>query len=363
MFKALLRPEIENLEAYIPGLSRETVKRKYGFKEAIKLASNENPLGPSPKAMEAMKKAVEVSHIYPDHITLDIRKKIAGRFDVKAENVIVTDGASNALRYIGECFLNQGDEVAYSEHTYSIYDSFVIKNNGVIVKSPMDSEYRYDLKALLGKITDKTKIVIICNPNNPTGTLLKSEEIEEFIKAVPRNVIIVLDEAYIDYVEDRNYVSGIKFAKEYDNVVVLRTFSKIYGLAGARIGYAIGSEEIIGLMFKVLPLYATSIATIEGASAALDDFEFVEESFKSNIEGKKYLNEELTKLGFDTVPSETNFIYLDFHTDNYEVFEKLVKRGIIIRPQYGTIGRISIGSPYENRCIIEALKEIFNFRR
>jgi len=360
MFKDLLRPEIENLEAYIPGLSRETVKRKYGFKEAIKLASNENPLGPSPKAIEAMKKATEISHIYPDHITLDIREKIAKKFNVRVKNVIVTDGASNALRYIGECFLNPGDEVAYSEYTYSIYDSFVIKNNAVIVKAPMDSNYKYDLKALLEKITDKTKIVIICNPNNPTGTLLKSEEIEEFIKAVPKDIIIVLDEAYIDYVEDRNYVNGIKFAKEHDNVVVLRTFSKIYGLAGARIGYAIGSEEIIGLMYKVLPLYATSITTIEGASAALDDDEFVEATFQNNIIGKRYLSEELTKLGFDIVPTETNFIYLDFHRDNFEIFEELVKKAIVIRPQYGTIGRISIGSPYENELVIKALKEIFN---
>lgn len=360
MFENLLRQEIQNLEAYIPGLSRETVRRKYGVKEAIKLASNENPLGTSPKAIEAIKKAAEISYIYPDHITLDIREKIAKKFDVKLEKVIVTDGASNALRYVGECFLNPGDEVAYSEHTYSIYDSFVIKNNGVIVKSPMSADYKYDLKALLEKIKDKTKIVIICNPNNPTGTLLKSEEIEEFIKAVPKDIIIVLDEAYIDYVEDKNYINGIKFAKEHDNVVVLRTFSKIYGLAGARIGFAIASEEIIALMYKVLPLYATSMASIEGASAALDDDEFVEKTFKTNIEGKKYLSEELTKLGFDIVPTETNFIYLDFHRDNFEIFEKLVRRGIIIRPQYGTIGRISIGSTYENQRLIEELKNIFN---
>lgn len=152
--------------------------------------------------------------------------------------------------------------------------------------------------------------------------------------------------------EDRNYVNGIKFAKEHKNVVVLRTFSKIYGLAGARIGYAIGSEEIIGLMYKVIPLYATSIATLAGATAALDDEEFVEASFQNNIIGKKYLTEEFIKLGFDVVPSETNFIYLDFHRDNFEVFEELLKRGIIIRPQYGTIGRISIGTPYENQLII-----------
>ncbi|EHJ40874.1 histidinol-phosphate transaminase [Clostridioides difficile P32] len=361
MIEKLLRNTVKELHQYVPGEPIEKVKEKYGVKEIIKLASNENPLGPSPKAIEAMIEMLKQGQLYPEPEANELRRKLAEKLDLKPENFIVANGADNVITLIGEAFINRGDEVIYCNPTFPSYRTATIKNEGIPVEVPLTEDYKYDLQGILDKITDKTKLICVCNPNNPTGTIVDDKELEEFLKKVPENIITILDEAYIEFLTVPNYVDGLKYVRENYNVIVTRTFSKIYGLAGLRVGYGIAKDEIIRTLFTVKEPFSANRVAISGATAALDDEEFIKETYELNRVGMAYFKEEFTKMGFDVVDSQSNFLYVDMKTDIPKLFEDLKKRGFVIRPS-ATHARVSIGTMEENRKFVAVLKEILNIK-
>ncbi|EQE30470.1 histidinol-phosphate transaminase [Clostridioides difficile F480] len=361
MIEKLLRNTVKELHQYVPGEPVEKVKEKYGVKEIIKLASNENPLGPSPKAIEAMIEMLKQGQLYPEPEANELRRKLAEKLDLKPENFIVANGADNVITLIGEAFINRGDEVIYCNPTFPSYRTATIKNEGIPVEVPLTEDYKYDLQGILDKITDKTKLICVCNPNNPTGTIVDDKELEEFLKKVPENIITILDEAYIEFLTVPNYVDGLKYVRENYNVIVTRTFSKIYGLAGLRVGYGIAKDEIIRTLFTVKEPFSANRVAISGATAALDDEEFIKETYELNRVGMAYFKEEFTKMGFDVVDSQSNFLYVDMKTDIPKLFEDLKKRGFVIRPS-ATHARVSIGTMEENKKFVAVLKEILNIK-
>ncbi|MFB5795246.1 pyridoxal phosphate-dependent aminotransferase [Clostridioides difficile] len=295
MIEKLLRNTVKELHQYVPGEPIEKVKEKYGVKEIIKLASNENPLGPSPKAIEAMIEMLKQGQLYPEPEANELRRKLAEKLDLKPENFIVANGADNVITLIGEAFINRGDEVIYCNPTFPSYRTATIKNEGIPVEVPLTEDYKYDLQGILDKITDKTKLICVCNPNNPTGTIVDDKELEEFLKKVPENIITILDEAYIEFLTVPNYVDGLKYVYELNRV------------------------------------------------------------------GMAYFKEEFTKMGFDVVDSQSNFLYVDMKTDIPKLFEDLKKRGFVIRPS-ATHARVSIGTMEENKKFVAVLKEILNIK-
>ena len=362
--KILARKGILDLNPYIPGKPIEDVKRELGLKEVIKLASNETSIGPSPLAVEAIKKEVENINLYPEATSRLLREKLADKLKMDKEMIIFGNGADDVIDLIGMAFINEGDEVITGETTFPAYKIAVKIMGGKLISVKL-KDFHFDLEEIAQRINKKTKIIFLCNPNNPTGTIVTKEEVNNFMKKVSQDVIVVFDEAYYDYVEDKNYTSGLSYILEGKNVIILRTFSKIAGIAGVRIGYGIAKPELVGYLRRVVNPFTTNRLAQVAALASLDDEEHYKKVLKSNQEGKKYLYEGLKELGFSYVPTETNFIFIDLKEDADIVFEKLLKKGVIIRPGkiYGCPNfiRVTIGTAYENRKFIQAIREIKNF--
>lgn len=352
---------ILKIKTYVPGKPAETVKREFGLDEVIKIASNENPLGASPKAVEAMKKALEDVHQYPDGSCFELRQKLALRLGVDPECLIFGNGGDEIITYFGEAFFCEGDEIIVPECTFSeyIFSSLLMGINYVSV--PM-KDWAIDVDGIISKITPKTKAVYITNPNNPTGTIIEKEKIDYLVSKLPESCILFMDEAYFEYVDDPDYSNSVKYVKEDKNVIVLRTFSKVYGIAGIRIGYGIAPKRIIEKVAKTrLPFNVNRIAQ-QGAIAALDDTEHVEKSCKTNKSGKDFLYAEFKKLGLEYKETQGNFVWVDVKKDSKTVFEELQKMGVIIRAgaPFGapTHIRVTIGTQYELDKFIECLKKI-----
>src|SRR5580692_2037284 len=303
----LVPPYIENLRPYEPGRSIDDVRRTYGLKRVAKLASNENPLGPSPRAIEAIAKNLGSLNYYPNG-GLDLRERLAQEFDLKVGNVIAGSGSDSIMSGIIRAFLCDDDEVLTTEAAF-IGFQVLARSRGVTYRTVPYRDWHYDLKALAAAITDKTKIIYLANPNNPTGTIFSKHEFDEFYKHVPERVLIILDEAYFEYAKDNpRYPDSMHY--RYDNVITLRTFSKIYGLAGLRIGYGFAHEELIANLLKVkLPFEPSSVAQAAGIGA-LADREFLHHSLELNARGLKFLSAAFAELGFTVVPSDANFVML-----------------------------------------------------
>ena len=361
--KILARKSILDLSPYIPGKPIEDVKRELGLSEVIKLASNETSVGPSPLAVEAIKKEVENINLYPEATSRLLREKIAHKLKIDKEMIIIGNGADDVIDLIGMAFINEGEEIIIGETTFPAYE-IAVKIMGGKLTTVKLKDFRFDLDEILQRINEKTKIIFLCNPNNPTGTIINKEEVSTFMKKVPQDVIVVFDEAYYDYVENKNYASGLSYILEGKNVIVIRTFSKIAGIAGVRVGYGIAKPELIGYLRRVVNPFTTNRLAQVAALASLDDEEHRKKVLNSNHEGKKYLYRELKKLGLFYVPTETNFIFIDLKEDADVIFEKLLKKGVIIRPGkiYGCLNfiRVTIGTAYENQRFIKAIREIKN---
>ena len=359
--KILARKSILDLSPYIPGKPIEDVKRELGLSEVIKLASNETSVGPSPLAVEAIKKEVENINLYPEASGRILREKIAHKLKIDKEMIIIGNGADDVIDLIGMAFINEGEEIIIGETTFPAY-KIAVKIMGGKLTTVKLKDFRFDLDEILQRINKKTKIIFICNPNNPTGTIITKEEVSAFMKKVPQDVIVVFDEAYYHYVEDKNYPDSLSYILEGRNVIVIRTFSKIAGIAGVRVGYAIAKKDLIGYLRRVVNPFTTNRLAQVAASASLDDEKHYKKVLKSNHEGKKYLYNELKKLELFYVPTEGNFIFVNVKEDSEVIFEKLLKKGVIIRPgkPYGCPNfiRITIGTPYENQKFIQAMKEI-----
>ena len=359
--KSLVRKGILDLKPYIPGKPIEEVKRELSLKEVVKLASNETSIGPSPLALEAIKKEVENINLYPEGSSRVLREKIAHKLNLDKEMIIIGNGADDIIDLIGMAFINEGDEVITGEITFPAYETITKIMRGKLISVKLRN-FRFDLEEIIQRINEKTKIIFLCNPNNPTGTIVKKEAVDKFMKQIPEDIIVVFDEAYYDYVEDINYPDSLSYILEGKNVILLRTFSKIAGIAGVRIGYGIAKIELIGYLNRVVNPFTTNRLAQVAALASLDDKKHYKKVLKSNQEGKKYLYKELKKLDLFYLPTEANFIFIDLKINVNVIFKKLLKKGVIIRPgkTWGCPNfiRVTIGTFNENRKFIQALKEI-----
>lgn len=361
--KTLVRKGIMALKPYIPGKPIEEVKRELGLEEVVKLASNETSVGPSPLAVEAIIKEVKNINLYPEGSSRLLREKIAHKLNLNKEMIIVGNGADNIIDLVGMAFINEVDEVITGEITFPAYETITKIMGGKFISVKL-KDFRFNLKEIAEKISEKTKLIFLCNPNNPTGTIVTREEVISFMEKISQDVIVVFDEAYYDYVEDKNYPDSFSYVLEGKNVIVLRTFSKIAGIAGVRIGYGIARPELISYLGRVVNPFTTNRLAQVAALASLDDEEHYKKVLKTNQEGKKYLYKELKKLDLFYLPTEANFIFTDLKTNANVIFEKLLKKGVIIRPgkTWGcpNLIRVTIGTAYENKRFIEVLKEVLS---
>jgi histidinol-phosphate aminotransferase len=358
----LARKGIFKITSYIPGKSIEEVQKEFGAKKWIKLASNENLLGPSPKAVAAIRKELPNIYLYPEGPCTVLRQALARKFSLPEETVVISNGADNLILMIACAFVDEGDEVVMADPTFSVYTNVTQIMGGRPIKVRL-KDFTHDLGSMLKKINRKTKLVFICNPNNPTGTTISQKSFDHFLSKLPKQVIVVLDEAYGDFVEDSFYPNGLDYIKERKQVILLRTFSKVYGLAGLRIGYALGREDLVDCLYQVRDPFPVHRLAQVAAVAALNDEDHAIKSIQLVYEGKRYLYKELDKMGLSYVPSQANFIFIDFEKDSEEVFRALLREGIIIRPgkiwDYPTFARVTIGRMEDNQRFIKALKKIF----
>lgn len=359
--KKRARSEIFDLKPYVPGKPVEEVQRELGIDNIIKMASNENPLGPSPMAKQAVSKMVDQMHVYPDASCFYLKQKLANFYNHDIRGILIGNGSDELLKLLAETFLNSDDKIVFGQPSFSEYEFTATIMGTKSVKVPL-LDFTHDLKAMLAAVTPQTKIVYICNPNNPTGTMVSEEEIDSFMAQIPEDVLVVFDEAYCEYAENPAYGSGLKFVREGRNVVVLRTFSKIYGLAALRVGYALTTPDIAAAVETVTEPFNVNMLAQVAASAALDDKEHLQRSREVNHAGKTYLYKEFEKMQLDYVPTEANFIFVDTGKDCKEVFAELLKQGIIIRSGdifgYPTFIRVTVGTAEENKRFIEGLRKV-----
>jgi histidinol-phosphate aminotransferase len=346
---------------YVPGRSLDEVKNEYGLKEVVKLASNENPIGCSPKAKEAVIASLEESGLYPDGNCTRLRKLLSKRLAVKQTELIFGCGADELISFIGKAFINPGDECITAECTFSQYEASVCSMGGVMSYAPM-KDHGFDLEAISSLVTEKTKAVFLANPNNPTGTAFTADEQNRLLEKIPSNVLAIIDEAYGEFVDMPNYPDTLALIGKYPNLIWLKTFSKIYGLASLRVGYAAASEEIISLMEKVRPPFNVTIQGQAAAEAAYQDAEHVSKSFLSNLSVKNSTCKALDEMGISYIPSQANFIMLDCGIDSRTAFVDLMKKGYITRPGYpfkmDSYLRVTIGTQKQMEGFIKALGEV-----
>ena len=357
----LARKGILDLAPYIPGKSIEEVEREFGKKRWVKLASNENVLGPSPKAVAAIRKELSSLHMYPEGPCPDLRQALAQRFSVSEENIVISNGADNLLVLIAGAFMNEGEEAVMATPTFSMYPMVTRIMGGKPVEVKLKA-YLHDLPSMLKKINRKTKLVFVCSPNNPTGTIVSQKELDAFLSKIPERVILVLDQAYWDFADSPEYPKGLDYVREGRPVILLRTFSKVYGLAGLRVGYAIGRADLMDCLYRVREPFPVHRLGQAGAVAALKDKAHAEKSVRMVLEGRRFLYRELDKMGLFYVPSQANFIFMDLGKDSKEVLQGLLREGVIIRPGYiwgyPTFSRVTVGTAEDNKRFIEALKKV-----
>ena len=356
------RDFLKKISPYKPGRPIEEVARVLGLKgEIIKLASNENPMGPSPLAVQALKNALVESNLYPDDSCFHLKKKLAERMGVEPGNIFVGNGSVEILPLITLAYLGPEHSAVASQSAFIWFKIAAQIAAGELIEVPM-KDYRHDLKAMLKAITNNTRLVFIANPNNPTGTIVTRAEVEDFFKNVPEDVLVVLDEAYFEYIDDPDYPDSFRHLQEGRNILILRTFSKVYGLAGVRLGYGMAPPEVIASLSKLRISFSVNLLSQVAGMAALDDHTHVEKSRATNAAGKKYLYEAYRKLGLFYLPTYANFLFVDFGKDSQVVFESLQKKGIITRTikEYGFPHalRITIGTEDQNRKLIKALGEM-----
>ncbi|HDP69250.1 MAG TPA: histidinol-phosphate transaminase [Actinobacteria bacterium] len=364
--KNFLRSELDILKPYSPGKPISDVKRELGLKMVIKLASNESPYPPFEEAIEAIWSARNEVYRYPDSGCVDLKNKLASFLDVPESNLMIGNGSNELLRLLAQICLNSGDEVIMANPSFIVYPTVTKMMGGVCQEIPLADNHRHNLKNMLSTVNERTKIVFICNPNNPTGTIVSKKEVDDFMREVPKSVMVVFDEAYFEYVDDEDYPNGLDYFCEGNLVVVLRTFSKIYGLAGLRIGYGVASRSIVSAVDKVRePFNVNSLAQV-AAIASLDCGIKVEERKRLTLEGKFFLYKEFKDLGLKFIESQTNFILVDVGMDSRKVFNKLLQLGVIVRtgdifgPSYENFIRITIGTTEENKKLIRTIKEVLS---
>jgi histidinol-phosphate aminotransferase len=356
------REFLKRISPYKPGRPIEEVARILNLKgEIIKLASNENPLGPSPLAVQALQKGATESSLYPDDSCFYLKKKLAHKLGIEPENIFVGNGSVEILPLITLAYVDPEHSAVASQGAFIWFRIAAQIAAAELIETPM-RDYRHDLEAMLKAIKKNTRLVYVANPNNPTGTIVTRAEVERFFKNIPEDILVVMDEAYFEYIDDPDYPQSFRYLREGRNILILRTFSKIYGLAGVRLGYGIARPEVIASLSKLRISFNVNRLSQLAGTAALDDDEHAQRSRVVNEAGKKYLYDAYKKLGLFYLPTHANFIFVDFGKDSQLIFEALQKKGIITRTikEYGFPNalRITIGSEGQNRRLIKALQEI-----
>jgi len=351
---------IRTLIPYEPGKPIEEVEREYGIAHSVKLASNENPLGPSPRAVAAIRARLDQLGLYPDGDCFYLKQGLAKKLGEPAENLIFGNGSNEIIELAVRTFMRPGDEAVMARQAFVVYQLVIQAVGGKSIAVPLKN-FTHDLGAIAAAITPQTRIVFLANPNNPTGTIYRRDEWESFIGKISRDVLLIVDEAYFEYVQDSGYPDSLCYHAEGRSILTLRTFSKLYGLAGLRIGYGVAPKELIGLMQRVRQPFNVNAAAQWGALAALDDADHVRHSLEVNGQGLEYLQGEFTKMGLEFVPSQANFILVRVGKGQ-EVFEQLLRQGVIVRPmggyQFPEHVRVTVGTMEENRKFIDTLGKI-----
>lgn len=365
MFESIAVEGVKGLQPYRPGKPIDAVARELGLKEEeiVKLASNENPLGPGASVRRAMGEGVDELSRYPDGGGYALKDTLAGHLKVNAEQITLGNGSSDILDFIIRVVVDKGDEVVVSQHAFAIYGLLTTIAGGKVVEVPA-RDFGHDLDAMAAAITDKTRIVFVTNPNNPTGTWNTRAELEAFLAKVPESVVVLLDEAYFEYVEEPEYPNGIELLTQYPNLIVTRTFSKVYGLAALRVGYGVSSPELADLMNRVRPPFNTNSFAQAAAIAALNDKQYLADSIALNKQGMKQLENGFEQLSLSYIPSVGNFIAFKVPatSDAMVVYQDLLQQGVIVRPiaNYAMPEylRVSIGTEAENNTFLAALAKV-----
>ena len=355
------RNALKHLHPYIPGQSIESVTREYGIINPIKLASNENPLG-CPLTAKDLESVIRKGHYYPDQHVHPLRDQLASHFSLSPSQIILGNGSDDILEMIGLAWLNPEDEVITSEHTFSVYSHVAYVMGAELTRIPLKN-YAYDLDGIAKAVSPKTKAIFISNPNNPTGTLATVDQVETFLKSVPSSVIVVMDEAYIEYSQQQ---SSIALVSRFPNLIVLRTFSKLYGLAGFRVGYGIAQSSTITELEKVRQPFNVSTLSLEAASLILKKPQWIEKTLDVNNKGKAFLTKTLLDLPITIIPTQANFMCILTDQDAKSLTENLIKKGVIIRAltSFGLPNavRVSIGLEEQNYAFVTAFKECISGR-
>ncbi|MFH1810064.1 MAG: histidinol-phosphate transaminase [Pseudomonadota bacterium] len=363
--KTLVTANIERLRPYPPGKPIEETEREYGVKNPVKLASNENPFGPSPLAVEAMHQAAAEMNLYPDGGCYALKRRLAQHLsahDVEPHNLIIGNGSNEIIEFIIRTFVGPDENVITADPSFIIYRLASIAHGREEIAVPLREDLTYDLDAVARAINKKTKVVFLANPNNPTGRVFSTHEFEHFLARVRDDVIIALDEAYAEYIDDPYVPDGLSYAPLRHRLVVMRTFAKIHGLAGLRVGYGVSSREIIDYMDRVRPPFNVNRMAQAAAIAALDDEEHVRKTREATVVGRGLLEDGLSAIDVKWYPSQANFLLLDFEREAKPLYEALMYKGFITRPvaNYGLPNclRVTVGTEAQNRGFLAALSEV-----
>ncbi len=365
-FLPLATKGVQGLSPYQPGKPVAELERELGLKNIIKLASNENPLGPSPMATRVIAANLAGLARYPDGNGFGLRKKLAVKLGVAEEQITLGNGSNDILELIGRAFLMPGHEAIYSRHSFAVYP-LVVQASGATAVVTTAKNWGNDLDAMLAAVSEATRLLFLANPNNPTGTWVDASSMQGFLEQLPENIIVVLDEAYFEYVTEPDYPDGLTLLKDFPNVIVTRTFSKAYGMAGLRVGYSISNNSIADILNRVRQPFNVNSLALAAAEAALDDVAFIEKSKKINQTGMAQLTNAFDKMGLSYIPSVANFVAVKAGQDSMalsatNVYEKLLRSGVIVRPvanyDMPDYLRITVGTEQENEKFIAALKQV-----
>ncbi len=362
MEKQKFRKELAQFRPYVPGKPIEEVKREYGLEEIEKLASNENQLGPSPMAVEAIINEVQKINFYPEASAIDLKKALAERLNVTVDNLVIGNGGEDVLQLIAQTFINEGDEVIVAGPSFAIYTTSCSLMGGKVVNIPFKG-LEYDLEAMAAAVNGKTKLLYICNPNNPTGNIIPRERLEWLFANVPEDLVVVLDEAYYEFaVVNPDYADSIEIMKTRGNVVILRTFSKVCGIAGIRVGYGITTEEIATEMNKIKMTFGVNRLAQAAALGALKDQDHIKKTVDLNYKSLGMMTAAFDELGLEYIPSNANFIWVDVKKHSKDVFQEMIEKGVIIRPGFywgwDNWIRVSTGTEAQTETFIKVLKEV-----
>ncbi|MBL3558161.1 MULTISPECIES: histidinol-phosphate transaminase [Marinobacter] len=359
-YQSLAVKGVQALSPYQPGKPIDELARELGLNpdRIIKLASNENPLGPSPKALAAVRGGLDELCRYPDGNGFDLKQALSARYGVRPSQITLGNGSNDVLEVITRCFADQTSEVVFSQYAFAVYP-LVTQAIGATGVSVPARDYGHDLNAMAEAVTGRTKLVFVANPNNPTGTVHGAEAIEAFLDRIPERVLVVLDEAYCEYLQGDGYVDGLSLLERYPNLIVTRTFSKAWGLASLRAGYSVSSPEIANVLNRVRQPFNVDALALAAATAVLDDEQYLQRAREVNAEGMKQLETAFNEMGLEYIPSAGNFIALNVGERAADINQLLLEQGVIVRPiaGYGMPGhlRVSIGLPEENDRFIESL--------